>query len=390
MGISTIKSVLSTSSSLNGWVTNYSWQRKVFFMAGLWWVFYSTDTQIAFRTSANGTVWSAATNLRINSGAYGHRIGFWFDGTYLHYGFCDSLDGQDVFYRRYTPHNDGTLTPSAAEQLVFNVPGGKNVMYPKVCVDSGGYPWVSYTLFNGGVTTPPDDGVVVKSSTNDGTFVTDAGFPFVFYTNPTTFTAPVGVPLTGGKVYFIYHKETALHYYGNLWTGAAWGGEENATTPGFSHSNYNLVSDGDDVHMVYLTVGAPFDIKYVKRTFGVGWGVETTVVANAAGQHIGLTLTAPNSIILVYQDSPTANHIYYLEMVNGVWSGAVDWLNETVDGISNVLSLNAITASISRTKLALAYGTKGAIPFNVNFAELVITDPNIGNVASKLVSDRLI
>ncbi len=392
------KTAIGTSTSGNGWATNYSFQRKIFLAAGLIWVFYSdggVTTGLKFRTSGNGVNWSAATQLVVGSTEtnFGHRISLWSDGIYIHYAYCPAADGGDVFYRRGLLNSDGTVTWSAVQQTVVNIPAGKNVYYPTIFVEPGGYPWIGYMLFDGGFNTLPSDAICVKCANNDGTWATAAGFPYVLYNNnPTSYSVPVGVPLTGGKVFWVYNKEVAGgHYYGNLWTGAAWNGEEECSTNALASSNFNLVTEGDDVHFCFLIPGAPYDILYRKRTYGVGWGAETTIVANAAAQHIGLSFIGPNSVVIFYQDSPTANHVYYRKMINGAWSAAVDWINEAVDTISNVLSLNSLVASpAGRFDIGLAYVTKAASPYNVNFAWETVVGGKGSSLATKVQASGFI
>jgi len=88
-------------------------QRKSFYAAGRFWVFYSDGSNMVYRTSTDSSSWSSATTVRACT--YGFKFSIWFDGTYLHYAYSDV---SAIYYRRETPNSDGTITWSAAEQTV--------------------------------------------------------------------------------------------------------------------------------------------------------------------------------------------------------------------------------------------------------------------------------
>src|SRR5689334_20112526 len=79
------RTVVATSVAQNGWTVNYSWQRKLFWAVGLYWLFYADGQNgQVYRTSANGTTWSSPTTVR-GEDPLGHRIAYTFDGTNIHY-----------------------------------------------------------------------------------------------------------------------------------------------------------------------------------------------------------------------------------------------------------------------------------------------------------------
>jgi len=350
----------ATSTSGNGWFSNYMFQRKVFYIAGRFWIFYADGTVCRCRTSVDGYTWSGATSIRASC-EYGHRISFWFDGTYIHYAFCQAGAGHYVYYRRGLPECDGSITWSAVEQTVLVVGGGENVMYPTVIVDSAGYPWIGYMIFTGGPNTYPVDCVVTKSSQNDGTWTTD--FTTILVAGVTNqFTAPVGCPLASSqRVYWTYVKNTLNDViYGREWNGGGWDAEEEATISTTTYTRHNVVADGDDVHI-------NFDGIHRKRTDGVGWGAEFDY---GGGGHSAITLTDANSVIVIWQD--VAHHIHYRRMESGVWQSAVDWIDESADTLSNDVGLNIMvdSSAIPWLVTTLMYPSTAASPFTVNHVVL--------------------
>jgi len=162
----------------------------------------------------------------------------WFDGTYLHY-VCG---GAYLYYRRGTPNGDGTITWSAAEQEVSTTYG--EIWWPTISVDSNGYVWIGYA---DGYSTPYP--FVIKSGNNDGTWgTTPSGFPYQLSSTPMEVVVPI--PLTGGKMFVLYHSN-GDPVYGKRWTGSAWGSERGTTSS--ADQFYSAVAEGDDVHLVFNT-----------------------------------------------------------------------------------------------------------------------------------------
>ena len=146
----------------------FTYQRKSLYAAGLFWIFYEVRYgNIYYRTSSDGITWSARTFVTSVVGGNAWDFDLWFDGTYLHY--VAKAEAYKTVYRRGTPISDGSITWSAAEQVVTST---KCCDYPTVTVDALGYPFIGYR---------DDDDLypyVTKSSKNDGTWVTASGYPF--------------------------------------------------------------------------------------------------------------------------------------------------------------------------------------------------------------------
>jgi hypothetical protein len=382
---STNKSIVGTTPNSAGWAVNYPFQRKVFYMDGLFWVFYENGGQFVYKTSSDGLSWSSASFLRSDSGYIGHRMGLWFDGAYLHYAFCGAGEQvNSVYYCRLTPNANGTLV-SSGEQAIYTSTYPQFAWYPSIIVDSNGCPWVSFALIDRPANA--SYAVVMKSSSSNGVWVTATGFPYTLTatSNMSTqeSTATVGIPLTNGKVFYTYNKGVLNDViYGQLWNGS-WSTEEPCSTSYARGLSQNMVADGDDIHLVFTKQSAD-DIIYKKRTYGVGLGAEFTVQLGGTGllNDLPITKTGTNSLVVYWLGMPTANHIYYREMINGIWADVVDWQDESASTIplywsalpqfpdTYFISFNSLLVSppTGNIKFALVYPSGANSPYNVNFA----------------------
>jgi hypothetical protein len=353
---------IGTSTAVNGWATIYSFQHKIFYMATRYWVFYTDGTNFGYRTSTDGSSWSDFTALKAED--EGHRFGLHFDGTYIHYVFCDSGSGSDVLYRRGTPQTNGTITWSAVEQTAYATPAGDSVMYPLVTVDSNGYPWVSFSYWANGYPNLPVDGVITKSDTNDGTWSTDASFPYTIYDDASNQPPiPVGVPLTGGKMYWGYCKDTvADNTYGKLYN-SGWGDEESISGTNVGGTAFDLVADGDDVYYIGLkTTGTK--VLWNKRTYGVGWGSETDTELDTDAY---LTIVkCTDGVVLLYEQG---DKVYYKTLTGS----ATEIVDESSDGMA---SNQGLQGGVNGNEVIIAYTSETGSPYNVDFhsAEVLFGD----------------
>jgi len=304
--------------------------------------------------------WSSPTTFREDLGSLG-AAGFdlWFDGTYVHLAY---VVGTTIYYRRGTPNADGTVTSSAEQTVVANVEG-----VTSLCVDSDGCPWIGYA--GPRVPEPRYPSFVTKSSTSDGTWATQAAFPYAL-NRPLAY--PRVVPLTGGMVYVVCGGHPLEAYtpftYGRLWDGAAWGNEENPTARrGATGWARSIVAEGDDLHFVFQEAGTDL-IYYVKRTYGVGWGSETILASGAFRSYPVLSIDDANNLYCFWAGAPMADYIYYLKYESGAWKPGVRWINETAEGMTRNSSLSGFYKEYG-DYIGLVYLTGG---YNVKFDKITL------------------
>jgi len=359
----------TVGTSTENTATNYPFQRKSFYAAGRFWVFYSDGTNMVYCTSTDGSTWSAATTVKTASN--GNKFSIWFDGTYLHYAYADI---SSIYYRRGTPNSDGSITWSADEQTISTT-----ALYPMVSVDSNGYVWIGY-LYNTGTYYYP---YVIKSGNNDGTWGT--GTITQLSTTSTNKWRVSVVPLTSGKMLAVYASNGAT-VKAKKWDGSAWGTEVATTSAVYYGYYHSAVAQGDDVHLVFLK-NSGYDILYVKYTYSSNsFGTETTLQAGATDTSIPvLSIDTSTNDLYVFAATKTTNtpsgwtadHIYYKKYTasSGTWGSWIDWIDESSTGTNELLYYaDRLTCFYKAygNYIGLEYMTKTASPYNVKFAYLTV------------------
>lgn len=169
------------------------------------------------------------------------------------------------------------------------------------------------------------------------------------------------VALSDGKVYAFYFgaKGTSTvanltgKIYGKLWNGVAWGPEETCTTSkivqqyatGYESWSRGVAVDSDDnIHLVFLDEDTSsslpafsWSIRYVKRTWGVGWGTEEVVEPDILYKSAspGMSLYG-DEVRVFWTGSPSPNIIHMAILDSeGWWSGVIYLVDETTDTIPN-------------------------------------------------------
>ena len=363
-------SVVGTSTSY--YATASPSQRKSFYAAGRFWVFYYDGANMVYHTSTNGLSWSAAITVR--AAYWGSSFSIWFDGTYLHYAYGS---GGSIYYRRGTPNADGTITWSAAEQTVSTT--YNHVYYPHISVDSNGYVWIGYRDCDGTTHYP----YVIKSGYNDGIWgPTPTGFPHQLSTATANCFVST-IPLTSAKMLVVYAYPGGTVRV-KQWTGSAWGTEV-ATSSAIQYGQYHsAVAQGDDVHFVFLKY-SPYDILYTKYVYSSNsFGSEVTVKAGATVYSAPvLSMDNSNKLYCFWATgttgSPpgaTVNHIYYQISTDGgsTWSAMTDWIDESAEVLTREDYLTCFYKQYG-SYIGLCYLTKTASPYNVKFDFLTGTAP---------------
>lgn len=369
-------------------------QRQCFYANGRFWVFYiGSSTTIVWRTSTDGVNWSDAQTMRvIVSPSDADDFSVWFDGTYLHYAYASSVDGEALYYRMGTPESNGNITWADDEQTVLAGAEGTFLYDPTICTCSDGYPMIGYHAFSAGANHP----YINRSSTKDGTWTDETDYP---YSLSATGAYVLIIPLTSGKWYAVWCDDSD-RLAGKLWDGSSWGDEET------SISSYDVmtallfcgVADGDDVHIAYQRT-ATYDLLHLKRTYGVGWGSENTIqAAPTSGTAPALSIdTSTSDIYCFWLDSPTNDHVYYKKYSSGAWDAdPTDWIDETTDGLwarSNILTYYQDYG----TYIATIYKSYYESPYKIRHDYLTMAAPappglenKSTNMAAKMIAGGFI
>ena len=330
----------------------YGFQKKCFYANGRWWVFYYDGTYFGWRTSTDGTTWSAWTSYNtalVADAQKGWRYDIWYDEP--NNKICLArYQGLTIYiyYRQGTANADGTITWDSAEVLI-TTDAGYDV---KVCKDSNGYPWVSYQQ---NVTNYPMR--VVKASTTTGS---SWGSPTTLWTQASGSTDILIVPLTGGKMLAIRNLVGSV-FQSRLYTGSTWETAVDASTStSDSCSHFDAVADGDDVHLVFCKVDY-YRIVYVKYVYGTGWGSEETVEsATVSYNHPTISFKSTDKVRVFYLLSQTT--INYRDRDSGSWQTAV-----TISSSESTITCVCSSYQAVSSKICVTWKSGASSPYDVKF-----------------------
>jgi hypothetical protein len=311
--------------------------------------------------------WSNATTVRAMGGsldAHGHRIGYYHDGTYLHYAFADAELSGDVFYRRGTLGSNGAITWSAVEQTVTVIGAAESAGYPSVIADSNGNPWVAYTTFSGSFGTHPNTGYVVKSSATDGTWTSAAGFPHGLVTSSLVNAYPMGVALTAGKTYWAWSTTNYISNtkpQGKRWNGTSWDVAEDLTSSETGSNLYTLVADGDAIHVVFHD--ETDTVKYRRRSAAGTWGSEITISSIGGILELPVLRLISTDYVRIYWVTPTTYLVRAADVRNDRLLTAAATVRD--ESAAVVTTQHPLQVGVNGNNLLVAYTTKAASPFDI-------------------------
>ena len=354
--------------------TAYGPQRKLFLTATLHWVWYSDGTNLGYRTSSDGAAWGAFQPVRACT--TGEKFSVDFNGTHCSYAYTSTAFNTVIYFRMGAPQSDGSITWSAVEQSATTANANYDYWYLNVRFDSNGYPYVAYLgSDDAGANYYP---WITKSSKNDGTWTTPAGYPLRLNAGGSASVWWLHIlALTAGKLTVVY-ANAGTTVRSRTYDGATWAAEQPASASSVTGGQYtSAVSVGDDVHVIF-TSGT--DIHHVMRTYSNStWSslYETHLyhVVSATCGPILTLYTGNNTLYCFWAGTPTANHIYYKWWAAGIYHGsngpsdAHDWIDESAVGLTGNQRLTGFWTNCSG-KIGLAYMTAAASPYNVRYAFL--------------------
>jgi hypothetical protein len=240
------KAIVNTPGYSADEVTNDPKQQKIHYFDGLYWFFFSDGMDLLYTVSSNGVSWTPPTVIDTPGIVFqGFRFDTFFDGTYLHIAVWTG----DIYYRRFIPINSTLIRDPPGDPDWYFVTTVESQTI-SITTDTNGYPWIAREDIGANMVS------VTKSSTNDGTWVTDTdnGFPYEF---PAHGDPRVTVRrLTGGKVLFHWNDEQSDIDTANLnvkvWDGTSWSPTATfSITPSQGTQSYNVITRGDDAFIQY-------------------------------------------------------------------------------------------------------------------------------------------
>jgi hypothetical protein len=152
---------------------------------------------------------------------------------------------------------------------------------------------------------------------------------------------------------------------------------------------YSVVAEGDNIHLAFSATTD--NIRYRKRTYGVGWGDEATIQSMGGAWHVYPTLSldpVTGTLYGFWGGTPTADHVYYKKCIAGTWdANPTDWMNETTDHLAYNDGLNSFYKAYG-DNIGLVYTTKTTSPYNIKFNYLNLTQPPA--VSRGMISEGLV
>lgn len=304
---------------VNGTSTNtlYSWQKHSFYAQGLFWQFwyYSPNTstrQVKYATSSDGITWSAET-IVLTGLRRSAIFALWYDTTSNKLATTYIYSTTTCRYRQGTPNGDGTITwgsdVTVATGSLYNQP------FPNVCIDSDGYPWVTYHIY--------PNSYVKKANDVNGT---SWGSASIVSTYGNNFGIKL-LPLTNGKI-LIVGSIVGGQMISNLFNGSTWEGAIYASTIISNGYCWDAIADGDNAAMVFTNNN--INVIFSKYTYGIGWGSEETISTTAHTSSAAAVILClnPNYYRIFWHGND--NSVKCINRING------SYLNEEIIATKNI------------------------------------------------------
>lgn len=343
--------IISTVDANSSEYLAHPWQRQIVFANGLYWIFYNdVDYKICYRTSSDGTTWSA--KILVTDVYYNFSIFLKPSTTTIHLVYSKTYSA--LYYKQGTLNANGTISwgnQQTVKAAVTNV----SFQHPTVTTDSFGYPWVGYTYRPNGPWLP----YVIKANDISGS---SWGTPTQLDSSGTTSFEGVGIiGLDGGKMYAIYEKYSIPEdLRGKFYNGTSW----DASPTIIVSTGYNQSVTVKDNILYFLCSRTNKDLVFKTWTESGGWSSETVlVVLEDYGEYsIGVT----DSTIYAYWTKPSTKEVKFKTSIidSGSWSEEKTLATETspitqnefISAIDN--SKNGVCWIITVASYSLRFGAE--------------------------------
>ncbi|MEM3426548.1 MAG: DUF2341 domain-containing protein, partial [Thermoproteota archaeon] len=336
-------STLSSStagSSTSADAVSCSFQRKILYANGYWWLFYGDGSGMYYTTSVSGGTWSTPRIVPGPPSPGGRAYGpdFILDGNTVYFVWLVYTSSTyEVYFEK------GTLSGATISDFFMKrvYSSANYVVGGGIAKGSDGRLWVAFQRGYLYAYWSADDGQT-WTQTNLGSFTS------------STSTGGVSlVSLTDGKIMLIA-KDGANGLYYSVWTGSSWGTLTYLGSVANGWGGFSAVSDGDTVHLVYLRN----DGRIVYRKYSGSWSGETVLeYPNSLTSFpvISIDYSTKDLHVIWLKDV----YVYCKKYINsiGKWDSTVTLYKET----TSFAGYNMLTCSSSSAynKLGLAYVVSG-------------------------------
>lgn len=371
---SSITSTLSTpSTTTSAAASSTDAQRKSFYCLGRYWVFYSDGTNEVYRSSTDGSTWSAATT--VTAGTSGTYLATWADcaNSKLYYAFANG--GTTVTEDRGTLSSGGTVTWDYAARSF--TPAELQPSDPAVALDSSGNEFIAIDSVHGGkpavkgnhievwecANAASTTGTCTWSSTQDLLVNADsAGIDSLY---------PALVSVGSAELGLVYNTAagTASGPVGiQTWSGSAWSTEV-TTTSSYNILEYSVTAIGSTVHFAGVTSAGT--VVYWSCAYPCGSApTESTLSSATTNSNAVIESDGSTELVVAYGGSGASTTLSYVmsDSSGATWSAAA-----VLAASDSVNAGGVLSGSYSEGNNAyqFVWTSAGSSPYNLRSAVLV-------------------
>lgn len=340
-------------------------QRKTYYAAGLYWLFYVSETKLLFRTSGDAVTWSAEQEARdlIYATIYGSYVDIAFKSDEFHIAMALPLAG-DIQYRVATPNINGTLSWKTDDWN--NIEIAEPIYTVSIALDGEGYPYFVTKRSVAG------DLRMYRSSTKNGTWTTDLNVQVDSVTDQYhQITA-----LTEKSMYIIWYNTT--HLMGRDFNGYIFGAKEIIAygsgslpdPPPYIDSDrlWTATAINDDIYVAMSATPdeswTKIEIVFRKRDYTDGWQSWVNITNpidydSVARQPLVLTTHGNMKFFVVWCETVGQRRkIAYSSGTYSTWDITNSTLTTLYSGTLNYYEFNGYTDN--EGKLLITFGVTSA------------------------------
>jgi hypothetical protein len=333
---------------------DYPIQRRSFYALGHFWVFYSDGANAHWASSPDSQIWQ--THIIGGVGELGYRVTTVYDGNgSVH--FAQAQEG-GVEYRKFSAYSNGTLK-QISSQIVIPPTSNASGYRPSIALDSSGRIYISYQKYN--ATIVKNSLWVTRSSVNNGSWITDSGYPAEIMgdSNSQYYSALVALP--SNQMYLVIGRD--INVYGSSYNGTGWEPYTSITQTQDS-TRISAVALNDTVYLAYNGY-SPFDyINIRKRNFVSGTWTLVKTISGFFSYVNCPCLSVSNNLSKFYVFWAYQNSVYYVRYEDGEWTNPKLMFTEPLSIYSQKLNLFYDANAF----VGITYLAKTIAPYAIKFA----------------------
>jgi hypothetical protein len=331
-------------------------------------------TGVTFSLAA-GSSTTLTINIDVNNAA---GSGSAFSQTYFYVEFC--------FYNLPTNIVIALEANSGISGVAAPLDGDT---YPSICVDSSGYPAISWGRYLNGIGRIYP--YVAKASAKDGTWsFYNSSYWKLNQLGPTSaaYAATEILPLTVGKLIVLVRSFYSNQFWSYFWNGAGWfesGNDSAISTQNLTAWSAIAENGIDTVDLVFLEKST-LKIQHYQWTYSsTNWALIATVATGSSSAYPALAVDPSTNNLYCFMHSNhasggdlTADYIYYKIFSAGSWGALQTWINETANWLLSANNLSCYRQAISNI-IGILYeayqAQRQSSPYNVRYAFLSLAPP---------------